>query len=331
MLPNKVGGRVAEGGHPAADLLALLRWTRFAGRIPRIPARAEEYAHQYDTVIAPIVESTVDSARRAQVGRALKAASVKLGFLLGGYAELAGFGLPPDIAALSGAATRAYDDLLDDFGSPELDARLAELFQGKEFRAQGEMERLFLGLFREVERRLARAPDDPIFAALRGLHDCQVRSRLRQGDPAISAAELAEITAGKGGYGTVVLFALVRPEMPAAEVALVHELGGVLQRLDDYQDVELDRRAGVVTAATREGLTLGQVCAELRALAPRLRRHFGRVRPLYAVVYAFLWASFLRRRLPALGSGGRAARTPLGFLLRPGDNLVQKARFRRRS
>ncbi|MCK2239226.1 MULTISPECIES: class 1 isoprenoid biosynthesis enzyme [unclassified Crossiella] len=313
-----------------ADLGALLRWTRFAGRIPRVPARAAEYAGQYDRVIAPIMESTVDSARRERIGRALKAASVKLGFLLGGYAAMAGLPLRSDLAALSGAVTRAYDDLIDDFGSPELDRRLAELFRGGDFQPAGDLERLFHGLFREVERRLGRDRGDPIFTALRELHGCQVESRLRQGDPAIPAAELARITAGKGGFGTVVLFALVKPGMPERELALVHELGGVLQQLDDYQDVELDRRAGVVTAATRDGLTLAQVCTGLRALAPRLYAHYGRVRPLYAVVYAYLWASFLRRHLPRLGSGGGTPRGPLGFLLRPGDNLVQPAAHRRR-
>lgn len=310
------------------DVGALLRSIGFAGRIPAVRRRARAYVALYDEVIAPIVESTVDNpARRAHVAGALRSAGVKLCFLIAGYADMAGIRLRADLGVLAGAITRVYDDLLDDFGGDELDRRLAVLFLGGEFHPAGDVERLFHGLYREVERRLARPASDPVFAALRRLHEFQIRSR-RQHDPRIPTEELAEITLGKGAYGTAVMFGLTRPEMSDAELALVCELGGVLQQLDDYQDVELDRQAGVTTAATRGQLTLGHICRRLRELAPALRAYYGRVRPLYAVVYVYLWICFLRRRWPRLGLGNGKARTPLGVLFRPGDNLGQRAEDR---
>ncbi len=318
----------AVAGGTGHDLRALVRSIGFGGRIPGVRRRASSYVAIYDAVIAPIIESTVDDpVRRAHVAAALRSAGVKLCFLIEGYAAMAGIRLRTDLGVLAGAITRVYDDLLDDFGGDELDRRLAGLFRGGDFHPVGDVERLFHGLYREVERRLARPASDPIFTALRRLHEFQIRSR-RQRDPGIPAEELAEITLGKGGYGTLVLFALTRPRMGEAELALVRELGGVLQQLDDYQDVELDRQAGVTTAATRGHLTLGHICHRLRELAPELRACYGRVRPFYAVVYVYLWVCFLRRRWPRVGTGGGTARTPLGVLFRPGDNLGQRAEDR---
>lgn len=314
----------------ARDLHALLRSVGFVGRIPAVRRRAASYVATYDEIAAPIVESIVDDpVRRAHIAAALRSAGVKLCFLIAGYAAMAGIRLRVDLGVLAGAITRAYDDLLDDFGGHELDHRLAELFRGGNFHPAGDMERLFHGLYREIERRLGRPASDPIFSALRRLHEFQVGSR-RQRDPEIPNAELARITLGKGAYGTVVMFALTRPRMGQAELALLCELGGVLQQLDDYQDVELDRQAGVTTAATRGQLTLSHICCRLRELAPALRAHYGWVRPLYAVVYVYLWFCFLRRHWPRLGAGGGTARTPLGIVLRPGDNLAQQADDRHR-
>ncbi|OLF19168.1 hypothetical protein BU204_02025 [Actinophytocola xanthii] len=325
------------GEGSGAELLALVRSVGFAGRIPDLRRRARTYVATYDAIVPPIVESTVDDpVRRAHVVAALRSAGVKLCFLIAGYAATAGIPLRVDLGVLAGVVTRAYDDLLDDRDengggenggggdSAELDRRLAELFAGGSFHPVGDLERLFLGIYREVERRLDRPASDPIFAALRRLHEFQIRSR-RQRDPGIPSAELAEVTRGKGAYGTVVMLGLARPAMGEAEMALLRELGGVLQQLDDCQDVELDRRAGVTTAATRGQLTLGDVCRRLRELAPVLRAHYGRVRPLYAVVYVYLWFCFVRRRWPRLGTGHGAARTPFGILLRPGDNVGQRA------
>jgi len=167
-----------------------------------------------------------------------------------------------------------------------------------------------------------------------GLHRYQVLSR-QQKDPLISEEVLAEITLGKGGYGVVVLFSLMRPSMGAAEHQLIMELGGVLQLLDDYQDFELDRQNRVCTAATRRCLELSDISSRLCQLRVNFVDFYGRrqTRRFFAVIYATLWISFLRRRWPRLGTRvrppHRRGTSPLGVLVVPGDNVVQKAAQRR--
>jgi hypothetical protein len=321
------------GGGLWHDLGALVRSIGLAGRIPAIRRRAAGYVAAYEQVVAPIVESTMrELGPRLHVGRSLLAAGTKLSFLIAGYAEMAAVPFRADLAVLGGAVARLYDDLLDesDYDEPgchELDRRLSILFNGGVFVPRTDVERLLHELYLEMERRLARDRDDPIFGALVAVHEYQMRSR-QQRDPAISPPTLVDITQGKGGHATVVLFALLRPAMSDRELALIREVGGVLQLLDDYQDVILDRRAGVATSVTRGEVTLAHICGRLRELRSALLSHYDRVRPFFGVVYAILWISFLRHRWPRCGTGGPPARTPLDVLLQPGDNLVQKARQR---
>lgn len=311
------------------DIGALTRSIRLAGVVPAVRRRAADYLITYDQVVAPIVESTLDDPeQRDHVGHLLRAAGIKLGFLISGYAAMAGVPFRADLALLGSAAGRVYDDLVDDFGCDELDRRLAILFEGGTFVPRSGVERLLHELYQQVERRLGRDRDDPIFGALVALHKYQTRSR-RQNDPAIPATTLADITHGKGGHATVVLFALTRPAMSDHEVAVIHELGGLLQLVDDYQDVVLDRQAGITTAVTRGEVTLRDICRQLRDLRSTLRGTYERVRPLFSVVYVILWMSFLRRHWPRLGTVGSPNGTPLDVLLRPGDNLLQKASQRR--
>ncbi|SDD35731.1 hypothetical protein [Actinokineospora iranica] len=307
------------------DLCALLRSLPFAGRVPGVRRRAAGYLAGFDRVVAPIVAAAVpEPGDRARAAAVLRATSVKLGFLVAGYAAMARVPVRPDLLVLTGAITRVYDDLFDHFGGPELDDRLAELFRGGAFEPRGDMERLFLGLYREVERRLDRSPDAPhdvVFAALAAVHEHQAWSR-GQADPEIGSAEIARITEGKGGHGMVVLLSLATPPMSRVEADLVYELGAILQRLDDYQDAEPDAATGVATAATRGEATLDDIRAALRGLAPRLRAHYGSERPLYAVLHATLWMSFARRRCPNLGRVLRGFRTPLAVLLRRAGSLA---------
>ncbi|AUI58233.1 hypothetical protein B1H26_33740 [Amycolatopsis sp. BJA-103] len=300
-----------------------------AGPVRGVRRRAAEYVAAYGGVVAPIVDAAVgDPGLREHVGRSLCSAGAKAGFLIQGYTTMAGVPFRADLAVLGGAVARLYDDLLDEFGSEELVRRLSVLFDGGPFSPRNDVERLLCELYREVERRLGRGRDDPIFAALTAVHEHQARSR-QQSDPAIPALTLAEITEAKGGAAIVVLFALMRPSMSDREMSLIRDVGGVLQLLDDYQDVALDRQAGVVTAAVRGEVTLSDICRLFRVMRRPLSDYYGRIRPFSAVLYAILWIAFLRLHWPGLGVGGPPASTPFGVLVRPGDNLVQKAGQRR--
>lgn len=301
-LPSRAARMVGMGG-TGRDLWALARSAGMAGFVPKVRRRSRRYAESYDRFVQPLVEATVsDPARRTHVTAALRAAVTKLGFLLAGYADMAGVAFREDVAALAGAVTRLYDDLIDEFGGDKLDERLAVLFAGGPFVPCSDLEDLLYKVYRELERRIGRDPADPVFTALRAMHDYQTRSK-RQQDPAIPAAVLAEITEGKGGNAVVVLFGLMRPAMNEPETRLVWRLGGLLQLLDDYQDVVLDRRTGLTTAVTRGDVTLSEICRRLRELRPAMRAHYGRIRPFFAVVYAVLWFSFVRHHWPEFGDG----------------------------
>ncbi|MGW5053344.1 class 1 isoprenoid biosynthesis enzyme [Actinokineospora sp. NPDC004072] len=284
------------------DVLALLRRLPWAGRVPGARRRAAELAAEFDRVVVPLVPD-------AEVARVLRSVAVKLGFLAAAYADLAGRRLRPDLAVLAGAITRVYDDLIDGLGGPEVDRRLAQRFAGQGFAPANPVEEVFAALFDQIAARLG--PDDPVHADLARAHAYQVRSR-EQAEPGVDPAVVRGITWGKGGYGVVVLFAVATG--PISRPARVRELGAVLQLLDDYQDVDADRRAGVTTGATRGEVTLAGICARLAEL--RLPRR------MRAVLYAALWMALVRRRLPGIGDRLPPPRGPLGVLLRKAPGLT---------
>ncbi|GGS56483.1 class 1 isoprenoid biosynthesis enzyme [Actinokineospora fastidiosa] len=295
------------------DVIALVRHARWAGAVPGVRRRAARFVAVFDRVALPVLtRGGADDGVADEVADVLRATAVKLAFLASAYADMARVALREDLAVLAGAVTRVYDDLVDHFGGPGVDERLALRFAGGGFTPANAMEAVFAGLYDEIIARLDRPPDDPVFGALARAHAFQVRSR-EQTSPHIDSATVERITDGKGGYGMVVLFDVAAGPVPPQAVGLIHELGGALQLLDDYQDVDADRAEGVTTSATRGAAGLAEVCARLRDLAPRLRACFGDHSPLYAVVYAALWMSFVRRRFPRRA---RASRNPLGILLR---------------
>ncbi|WP_133905218.1 hypothetical protein [Actinophytocola oryzae] len=211
--------------------------------------------------------------------------------------------LAVDIAVLGLAFTRLYDDLLDEVGGPDLERRLGELVEHGRFTPVSDAERLLDRMYRELEGRLGRRRDDPLYAAAAAAHRFQVRSR-DQRDPATPHATLAAISAGKGRYGTLTVFALVRPDLSARERTLVMDIGETLQMLDDYADRDSDRRAGIRTLATEGRLGLADVARRLRHLRPRLAAHYGRgsVREFTGVCFLAMCVCFLDRRLPGLGA-----------------------------
>jgi hypothetical protein len=325
----------------AADSLAVLRTLRMSLGLPRLvsiaPAEARKLVVTFDRVVMPIVEEAIsDEAEYKHLLHMLRSASVKMGFLLLGYAAMAGEEVDPELIALSGPYTRIYDDLFDEVsGAAGRDERLALLFDGGGFAPANDIERLLLGLHRAVEGRIAHQDQSAAQSALIELHSFQIRSR-EQGQAGMPDDALVDVTHGKGAYGLLVLFSLVRPKMSPDERRLVLSLGGTLQQIDDYQDVVLDHLSGVTTLATRGQLDLNTIVGELLVLRADFARCHGvrRARKLFAIISAMVWISFSRRHWPALGTGSRVlgrwlARTAVGILVRPGDNTVLQASQRR--
>ncbi|WP_037306134.1 class 1 isoprenoid biosynthesis enzyme [Amycolatopsis orientalis] len=288
------------------DALGVMRCVPMAAGLPgvvRYVVRdAREIMGAFDEVVAPLVDQSVGTtpALSRDAHDAFLATTIKVGLAMRGYAEMAGVPFDPALAALGSSFTRVYDDLVDNFDRPDLDDRLAELFRGEAFEPMSGVESLLLALYHAMETRMDRPAEDTIFTVMRDLHDYERQSR-RQRDPRLPLAEVERITRGKGGLGVTALFALLRPGMTADELDLLVELGDVLQLLDDYHDVAVDHRDGVVTVATLGEPGLAVLAEKIRRLRSRFARHYGegRDRRLAAMLFVMLVGAFAagRRRL----------------------------------
>lgn len=320
------------------DLSAVAGCIRLAAALPaaiRLAwVAAPALVEAFELVVDPMVEQTITyGVARDAVRDALCYSGVKVGYMISGYARMAGLPMDHELAVLGGAFARLYDDLIDDIEEPaggRLDDRLADLFQGRDFFPASELEELLQQLYSAMEVRLQRPREDPIYAALGALHEYQRLSR-RQTDPTTSRESLGKITSGKGGLANVALIALIRPRMSPPERELMMEVGETFQLLDDYLDADLDRRLGITTLVVLGPAGLTEIASRLRALRPRLYAFYGRkgTAQFVSVLYFLLAAALGKRRRPA--RAGRQAgnrryrrRAPLWILVSRGDGVVPR-------
>lgn len=324
------------------DLVALLRCGRLAAGLPnavRFAGRTlRGLTEAYDQIVAPIVDRTItDVGERAVTNRALRAMSAKIGVAVLSYARLAGVPGQFEVAALAGAATRLYDDLIDGSAAETAqtvetartaetaDDRLGDLLNARLFYPGSELEKLLAELIDEIRQRVGPLPADTVDNTLNALHEYQCLSR-QQREDAVPRAVLEKISRGKGAMANLTLCSLVKPQMDLAERELVMALGETFQSLDDYMDVEQDRINGVVTLASLGVITLMDIGLNMRALRGRLADQYGRsaARPYCGMIFFLLAKSACGRRLPAIGRmvgrlAGRSA--ALAFLTRGMDAI----------
>lgn len=326
------------------DFTALMRSAGLSRGLPRlcfsVRRYSDEFIRKFEEIVTPIIYDTIDCPlARNHIHDSLLAISTKISFIIVGYAKMAHDSFRTDLSVLGGVLTRLYDDLLDEIGQPHTAQRLGRLFGGDEFEPEDDTEELFIRLYQEADRRIGRSQEDAFHLSVNNLHKYQVMSE-QQKNPAISDEVLSEITLGKGGHALAVLLCMMCPEIDSVEHRLILKLGGVLQLLDDYQDYELDRLAGVCTRATRDDLDLSDIITQLRVVCGSLVDSHGRrqAQEFLAIVYSHLWISFFRRRLLRIGTRSPGKSMPhsrrktsaISVLFTPGDNLVQKANQRRR-
>lgn len=323
------GVRMGQGRD---DLAALLRCWRFGLGLPaaiRFGSRMlTPLMVAYDDVVAPVVTRIVrDPDERTRVNRAIRAMSVKIGEAMVSYAWLADCEPQLEIAALAGSVTRLYDDLIDGGSAADetFDHRLNDLFNEKSFTPGNDLEQLLACLVGEIRYRLDLKDGDIAVNALITLHEYQCLSR-RQREAEIPLAVLDKICCGKGAMANLTLCTLVNPRMEAAEQELVMALGEALQSLDDYMDVDLDTRNGVVTLASMGVTTLADIASRISALRKPLAERYGasRTRRYYGMIYFLLIKSVVGRRLPILGrvAGRLAGRSDTLVILTRGAEVV---------
>jgi hypothetical protein len=324
-------------GQGRDDLVALLHCGRLAVGLPGAAIfacrRLGALTRAYEDVVAPIAERSIsDLDEQARVSCALRPMSAKIGMAMLAYARLTGCEERLEVAALAGAVTRLYDDLIDGSTAALLDERLSELFNGRPFVANGNLERLLAGLVNEIRRRVRPLPGDTVDVALNTLHEYQCLSR-RQREEAVPLPVLEKICRGKGAMANLTLCSLVKPEMDIAERELVMALGETLQSLDDYMDVEQDNRNGVATLASLGETTLMDIGSRMRVLRRRLVTRYGRTasRPYCGMIFFLLLKSAVGRRVPFIGriTGRLAGRSAaLAFLTRGAEAVPAAQRHR---
>jgi hypothetical protein len=287
------------------DLVTLARCGRFAAGLPATIKFTHgvlgDLSDAYDRVVTPAVERAVtDVSERAHVNVALRAMSMKMGMAMLSYAWLTGCDRQLEVAALAGAVTRLYDDLIDGSADGSIDDRLGDLFSGRRFTAANEPERLLADLVAEIRRRVK--PIDTAVTAVNSLHEYQSLSRYQR-DPQVPNTALEKICQGKGAMANLTLCSLVKPDIDASERRLIMAFGEVLQSLDDYMDVHLDALNGVTTLASLGLTTLTEIGLRLRQLWPLLAAQYGRVatRRYYGMIYFVMLKAAVERRLPTLG------------------------------
>jgi hypothetical protein len=292
-------------GQAVRDLLALARCGRFAAGFPATIGFAHralgDLSDAYDRVVTPSVECAITGlAEQTRVNAALRAMSMKMGMAMLSYARLAGCEQRFEVAALAGAVTRLYDDLIDGSADGTIDDRLGDLFSARPFTAATDLERLLVNLVSGIRNRVE--PIDAAVTALGSLHEYQSLSR-RQREPDVPPAVLEKICRGKGAMANLTLCSLVKPEMETGEQELIMALGEAFQSLDDYMDVHLDADHGVTTLASLGLTTLVDIGSRLRRLRPALVARYGRAatRRYCGMIYFVLVKAAVDRRLPALG------------------------------
>jgi hypothetical protein len=322
-------------GQGFGDLRAIWRCRRLAAGLPVAVIFAFRtfgaLTGAYQDVVVPIVERMIaDLDEREQVNRALCAMSAKIGLAMLSYARLTGCERRMDVAALAGAVTRLYDDLMDGHAASSLDERLGDLFNAKPFTAYDDAERLLAALVNEIRDRVCPVAGDTVDVALNTLHEYQCLSRLQR-DAAVPVAVLEKICRGKGAMANLTLCGLVKAEMDDSERELVMALGETFQSLDDYMDVEQDVCNGLTTLASLGVTTLPDITVRMCDLRGRLQERYGRAatRPYCGMIFFLLLKSATGRRLPLVGRlvgrlAGRSA--ALAFLTRGADAVPAASR-----
>lgn len=316
-------------GQGFADVWALMRCWRLAAGLPSAVAfgyrTLRTLASAYEGIVAPIVAHTVtDLDERARLGRALKAASMKVGTVILSYARMTGAEPRQDVAAIAGAISRLYDDLIEASPDASRDGALAALFYAVPCTANNALELLLAELAGEIRQRLRPLPRT-VITAFNALHDYQCLSR-QQREDSVPVSAVDKICRGKGALANLTVCSLVKPEIDEGETELVMALGEALQSLDDYADVNHDKRDGITTLAALGAITLADIGADVRALRRRLVDRYGRTasRRHCGILFYLLAQTMIGRRLSIIGCiAGRLADryAVLAFLTR-GPNAV---------
>ena len=156
------------------------------------------------------------------------------------------------------------DNYLDDPSTGEGDkqafnTRLRSRLEGREAAAANPREKTIFDLVARIEGDWDRSLFPQVFESLLAIHEAQEKSlKLLRGESAPAAQDALGIALEKGGTSVLADGCLVAGSLTPQHVEFLFGFGAFLQLMDDLEDVQEDKRAGLWTmfssAAGREPL-----------------------------------------------------------------------------
>ena len=296
--------------HSWGHVVALARCARRAFPVMSYSnARCRDLTAAFEAVVTPMIAEYADPADRAYLHDQLLSWGIKGSYLMENYVRLVGSPPRPDVSILAGVFTRLYDDALDEFDDDTVGARLSALFAGGDLEPRTTVEHLLAAVYRGLAERSPEATHPAAYRVLTELHDSQLES-LKQSGSALTDQQVWDLALAKGGRGVVVLCSLLVPGISAADEELLHDLGALLQVVDDYQDAADDRRSGLRTTCTDGGVSVWFLLEWMRGIESRMAAAYGvaPTRPFFDSLYLWLYTIVgvrLLRRGPVRRSWSR--------------------------
>jgi len=145
------------------------------------------------------------------------------------------------------------DNLIDDpkissFEKLVFSERFRDRLSGVKLEPKNKTEIAIFRLVRMIEKEYSRNVFPEVYESLMGIHDAQTNSmRLFQQNNPIGEHEILKICLAKGGASVLADGYLVAGKLTDAQRYFLFGYGAYLQLLDDIQDVEEDRTAGLMT------------------------------------------------------------------------------------
>lgn len=119
---------------------------------------------------------------------------------------------------------------------------------GQSIEPNNPTERIIFSLVEMIEAEFPRAAFPEVYQSLLAIHDAQTRSlQLIHSGEALSETETLQIGIAKGGASVLADGYLVAGKLSKNQESFLFGYGAYLQLLDDIQDVEEDRAAGLNT------------------------------------------------------------------------------------
>jgi len=149
------------------------------------------------------------------------------------------------------------DNYLDDPAMAEetkqaFNSRLRFRLAGQEAGPANPREKAIFDLVTMIEGEYDRARHPQVFESLLAIHQAQVRSlRLLRADGPQTENEIAAISLEKGGTSVLADGCLAAGHLAPGEVEFLFGFGAFLQLMDDLEDVDEDREAGLRTVFSR--------------------------------------------------------------------------------